>query len=184
MENTERQARDRRRRRDGLGRGVPSGAARRAGGLDRAVCAGARPGKLARGRPDHAAFVRRSRVRPLMPAAFRAWKELEADAGETVYIRTGGVSFSPPRRRLCGPGRRQPRRAGRSPLAVVGPSLERSATRLIRCPETYDVVFEPDAGMLAAARAVALQVELARLHGGEQTRVLEQTSGPADRPRR
>src|SRR5437764_5199554 len=32
----------------------------------------------------------------LMPEAFRAWKELEADAGESVYIRTGGVSFSPP----------------------------------------------------------------------------------------
>src|SRR5437868_13666697 len=32
----------------------------------------------------------------LMPEAFRAWKELEADAGEALYIRTGGVSFSPP----------------------------------------------------------------------------------------
>src|SRR6516164_3818215 len=31
----------------------------------------------------------------LMPAAFRAWKDLEADAGESVYFRTGGVSFSP-----------------------------------------------------------------------------------------
>src|SRR5271165_437897 len=31
----------------------------------------------------------------LMPEAFRAWRELEADAGETLYIRTGGVSFSP-----------------------------------------------------------------------------------------
>ena len=37
------------------------------------------------------------------------------------------------------------------------------------------MVFEPDAGMLAASRAVAVQVELARLHGGEQTRVFEQT---------
>src|SRR5262245_41726627 len=32
----------------------------------------------------------------LMPSAFRAWRELEADAGEALYIRTGGVSFSPP----------------------------------------------------------------------------------------
>src|SRR5580692_4739784 len=31
----------------------------------------------------------------LMRAAFRAWKDFEADAGETVYVRTGGVSFSP-----------------------------------------------------------------------------------------
>src|SRR5436190_15277674 len=32
----------------------------------------------------------------LMPEAFRTWRELEADAGEALYIRTGGVSFSPP----------------------------------------------------------------------------------------
>ena len=31
----------------------------------------------------------------LMPAAFQAWRELEADAGQSVYIRTGGVSISP-----------------------------------------------------------------------------------------
>ena len=42
-------------------------------------------------------------------------------------------------------------------------------------PDDYDVVFEPDAGMLAAARAVALMVLLARQHGGERTQVLEQT---------
>ena len=42
-------------------------------------------------------------------------------------------------------------------------------------PDDYDVVFEPDAGMLRASRAVALQVELARTHGGDKTRVLAQT---------
>ena len=29
----------------------------------------------------------------LMPSAFQAWKELEADAGQPLYIRTGGVSL-------------------------------------------------------------------------------------------
>src|SRR5450755_1767755 len=32
----------------------------------------------------------------LMPQAFDAWRTLEADAGETLYLRTGGVSFGPP----------------------------------------------------------------------------------------
>src|SRR5205814_1580935 len=27
----------------------------------------------------------------LLPKAFRAWRKLEADAGEALYIRTGGV---------------------------------------------------------------------------------------------
>src|SRR5271166_3297162 len=35
-----------------------------------------------------------ARYSRLMPAAFRAWKDLEADAGVSIYIRTGGVSFS------------------------------------------------------------------------------------------
>src|SRR3954466_11815054 len=32
----------------------------------------------------------------LMPAAFRAWRTLEADAGQNLYLRTGGVSLCPP----------------------------------------------------------------------------------------
>src|SRR2546423_5148648 len=32
----------------------------------------------------------------LMPEAFRAWRQVEADAGQNLYLRTGGVSFSPP----------------------------------------------------------------------------------------
>jgi sarcosine oxidase len=108
----------------------------------------------------------------LMPAAFRAWRELEADAGESLYIRTGGVSFSPPHVDYA---------------ARVAANLEelevphwRGSGRawnqrhpVFALPEGYDVVFEPDAGMLRAARAVALQVELARLHGRGQTRVIE-----------
>src|SRR5262249_24895796 len=31
----------------------------------------------------------------LMLDAFRAWRELEADAGQNLYLRTGGVSFCP-----------------------------------------------------------------------------------------
>src|SRR5262245_668973 len=110
----------------------------------------------------------------LMPEAFRAWKDLEADAGETLYIRTGGVTFSPP---------------GGAAVAQVAASLQelgvphwRASGRewgrrhpAFTLPGDYDAVFEPDAGLLAASRAVALHVELARAHGGERTRVLEET---------
>lgn len=110
----------------------------------------------------------------LMPAAFRAWKELEADAGETVYLRSGGVSFSPPSVDYAA-------RVAAN-LFELGIPHWRSSGRawnarypVYSLPGDYDVVFEPDAGMLAAARAVAIQVELARLHGGDQTRVLDHT---------
>jgi sarcosine oxidase len=109
-----------------------------------------------------------------MPEAFRAWTELEADAGESLYIRTGGVSFSPP---------------GVNYVAQVAANLEelgvphgRTSGRswnqrrpVFSLPANYDVVFEPDAGLVAAARAVAIQVELARFHGGTRARVIEQT---------
>src|SRR4051794_39073531 len=32
----------------------------------------------------------------LMPEAFRAWRTLEADAGQNLSLRTGGVSLCPP----------------------------------------------------------------------------------------
>src|SRR5262245_27382086 len=94
----------------------------------------------------------------LMPEAFRAWKELEADAGESVYIRTGGVSFSPP---------------SVAYVAQVAANLEELGVPhwmgsgrtwnqrhpAFGLPPDYDVVFEPDAGLIAAARAVAIQVE-------------------------
>jgi sarcosine oxidase len=110
----------------------------------------------------------------LMPAAFQAWKELEADAAETVYIRTGGVSFSPP---------------GVSYAAQVAQNLQdlgvphwRSSGgawnqrySAFALPADYDVVFEPDAGMLSAARAVVLQLELARFYGGAGVRVFDNT---------
>jgi sarcosine oxidase len=110
----------------------------------------------------------------LMPAAFRAWRELEASSGETVFFRTGGVSFSPP---------------GVDYTARVEANLEelgvphwRSSGKAWNArhpaytlPGDYDVVFEPDAGMLSAARAVAIMVELARQDGGAATAVLEHT---------
>jgi sarcosine oxidase len=109
----------------------------------------------------------------LMPLAFRAWRELEADAGVPLFIRTGGVSFSPPGvsyveqvadnlRALDVPHRR-----------MSGKDWNR-ANPAFGLPDEADVVFEPDAGMLTAAKAVATQVELAR-RLGPATRVLPET---------
>jgi sarcosine oxidase len=115
-----------------------------------------------------------ARYARLMPEAFRTWRELEADAGEALYIRTGGVSFSPP---------------GVDYVAQVAANLEdldvphwRTSGRewnqhhpAFTLPADYDIVFEPDAGLLTASRAVALQVELARRHGAARMRVVDQT---------
>jgi sarcosine oxidase len=108
----------------------------------------------------------------LMPPAFRAWRELEADAGEALYIRTGGVSFSPHSADYAA-------RVAANLKELEVPHWRGSGRAwnqrhlAFALPDNYDVVFEPDAGMLRAARAVALQLEMARQHGGDRTRVIE-----------
>src|SRR5579871_1712997 len=98
-----------------------------------------------------------ARYARLMLDAFRAWRTLEADAGQNLYLRTGGVSFCP---------------AGVDYVAQVAASLAaidvphrrmtgrelRKALPAFELADSADAVFEPDAGMLAAARAVATQV--------------------------
>ena len=108
----------------------------------------------------------------LMRDAFQAWKVLEADAGQNLYLRTGGVS-------LCPAGVDYVEKVAASLAAIALPHRRmtgaelRQALPVFQVADDTDVVFEPDAGMLAAARAVALQVELARRFGGERTRVFE-----------
>lgn len=107
----------------------------------------------------------------LMLDAFRAWRELEADAGQNLYLRTGGVSFCPPRVDYVA-------QVAASLEAIEIPHRRMTGRELRRAFPVFevaadtDVVFEPDAGLIAAARALALQVELARYYGGDQTRVL------------
>jgi sarcosine oxidase len=110
----------------------------------------------------------------LMPAAFRAWRELEADSGETLYVRTGGASFSPS-------GVDYAARVAASLTELGVPHWHGSGRAwnerhpAFNLPDRYDVVFEPDAGMLRAARAVALQVEMAQALGGGRTRVIDES---------
>jgi sarcosine oxidase len=109
----------------------------------------------------------------LMPAAFAAWRGLEADAGETLYIRTGGVSFGP---------------AEVGYVTQVAANLEEfriphrrmsgaewnAGHASFRMPGDWDVVFEPDAGMLKASRALEAMADQAR-QLGPATRILEGT---------
>jgi sarcosine oxidase len=108
----------------------------------------------------------------LMPEAFRCWKALEADAGQCLYVRTGGVTFGPATTGYVA------RVAGNLDVLGVPHRLMTarelgSALPAFRVPEGYEAVFEPDAGLLAASKAVALEVALARRLGGERTEVRE-----------
>ncbi len=107
----------------------------------------------------------------LMPAAFQAWRELEADAGQSVYIRTGGVSLSPAGVDYVARVAANLKSLGVAHRRMTGTDWNR-ANPVFAVPPTHDVVFEPDAGMLTAARAMALELDLARAHGGAKTQIL------------
>lgn len=108
----------------------------------------------------------------LMPEAFREWRQLEADAGATFYLRTGGVSLAPP-------GGDYVARVAASLGAIGCPHRLMSgrdwnaAAPQFRVAEGCEAVFEPDAGVLLAARAMAAEVALARGFGGDRTQILE-----------
>jgi sarcosine oxidase len=109
----------------------------------------------------------------LMPAAFAAWRGLEADAGESLYIRTGGVSFGPSEvgyvARVA-----QNLEAARIPHRRMSGAEWNAIHSQFGLPGDHDVVFEPDAGLLKAARALEVMVELSR-QLGPATTVREQT---------
>jgi sarcosine oxidase len=107
----------------------------------------------------------------LMPRAFRAWRELEAEAATSLYIRTGGVS-------ICPGGFDYVDRVSRN-LAdldiphhrITGIQWNRRQPAFCVAPDD-DIVFEPDAGMILAARALEVQLQLAR-ELSDRTEILE-----------
>lgn len=113
-----------------------------------------------------------ARYARLMPEAFRAWRELEAEAAQTLYVRTGGVSFGPPEVGYVARVAENLEAAGVAHRRMTGRELRRDQPAFV-VPDAYDAVFEPDAGLVAAAKAVATQVEMARRLGGARTTVLE-----------
>jgi sarcosine oxidase len=110
----------------------------------------------------------------LMLDAFRAWRVLEADAGRNLYLRTGGVSFCPPDVDYVAKVAASLEEIGIPHRRMSGAELRR-VQPAFQLADDADAVFEPDAGLIAAARAVAIQVELARQFGGAKTTVLEET---------
>jgi len=112
-----------------------------------------------------------ARYARLMPDAFLAWEGLERDAGEALYARVGGVTFCPVGLEVVDQIDANLAEMGIEHRRMDGRGLRR-AFPAFQVPDETEALFEPDAGMLSAARAVEVQVDLARQIGGEMTRVL------------
>lgn len=110
----------------------------------------------------------------LMPAAFSAWRELEADSGRPLYLRTGGVSFCPPDVDYVGRVAASLAAIGCPHRCMTGREWN-DASPAFGVSNDHDVVFEPDAGMLLAADALTTMLEMARDRGGTGFSALEWT---------
>lgn len=118
---------------------------------------------------DHSRIIRYSYHTPayvqLAFGAYDAWHAVEADAGETLVIRTGGLDLWPP-------GAAIPMADYQASLAEVGVPFEaldeREVVRrwpVFRLDAGTQAIFQPDGGIAAAARGTAAHQRLARAHG-------------------
>ena len=109
----------------------------------------------------------------LMPAAFAAWKALEADAGIPLFIRTGGVSLSPAGVDYVPRVAASLESIGCSHRLMSGRELRVAMPAFAGVPDDSTAVFEPDAGMLLAERALSTMCDLAHTLGGPRTTMIE-----------
>ncbi len=102
----------------------------------------------------------------LMKDTFPLWRALEAELGEQLYFRTGGIDFGP----ADDPTLRATVKAVQSAnLEYELLSADEARIRFpqFQIPEDFTMMFQPDSGFIAASKAVRGHVALARRHGAD-----------------
>lgn len=109
---------------------------------------------------DHKVYVEMAKL------AFPAWRALEDEAGETLYVRTGGIDFAPPGEPLFGEMVEALTACGIDHV-VLNASEARELFPQFQFDDDMDVLYQRDAGILRASRAVQAHVRLARQYGAD-----------------
>jgi sarcosine oxidase len=152
----------------GIGAGAAYWLSRRAGGN----VLGLEQFKIGHGRgasQDHSRIIRLSYHTPgyvrLAQQAYQTWAAVEAEAGEPLILKTGGLDFAPRRAAI-------PLSDYTNSLRAVGVPFEEldAAEMMRRWPPlrlTDDIhgLYQSESGLAMAARANAAHLRLARDHG-------------------
>lgn len=107
---------------------------------------------------EHPAYIE------LMKSAYPAWSNLEAEAGEKLYTRTGGIDFGRPsessfQRTLAS------LRQTEIPFELFTPAEAQERFPQFRFDDDMQVIYQADAGILSASKCVRAHVRLAEQYG-------------------
>ncbi|MCS7070815.1 MAG: FAD-dependent oxidoreductase, partial [Anaerolinea sp.] len=117
---------------------------------------------------DHPIYVR------MAGPAFALWRALEAEAGEALYIRTGGIDFGVPGTEAMFDGMIATLRAEGIDHELLTPDEAHRRFPQFHFDDDMTVLYQTDTGILRASRCVQAHVRLAQAHGAvvlENTRV-------------
>ena len=103
---------------------------------------------------------------PIVQRAYELWSELEQSAGETLFIKTGGLMIGPPEGTLFAGALRSAQTHG-LPYTVLEPDQLHRRYRGFRIPDGSMALHEPRAGLLLPERVVELHLSLAARAGAE-----------------
>lgn len=134
---------------------------------------------------DHSRIIRLSYHTPgyveLAKHAFRAWSEVERDAGEQLILRTGGLDFAPRVSAI-------PLSNYTTSMSTAGVSYESlNADEIMRRWPAFRLsddihgIYQPESGIAMAARGNAAHQRMARAHGATlRDRVVVEAMQPLD----
>lgn len=107
---------------------------------------------------DHPAYIELAR------ATYPLWQALEAESGETLVIRTGGLDFG-----VAGDPTLQATidnaRRFNLPHELLSPDDAMRRFPQFRFSEDMQVLYQPDSGIVTPSRAVRTHLRLAQAHG-------------------
>jgi sarcosine oxidase len=103
---------------------------------------------------------------PLVQRAYDDWLALERRTGRRLLVPTGGLTIGPPDGRLVAGALASARTHGLA-HEILGAAEVTRRHPVVRIPDGAAAVFEPRAGVLLAARAVAALLDVAREDGAE-----------------
>ena len=134
---------------------------------------------------DYSRIIRLSYHTPeytaLTPHTYRAFAEVEAESGQQLVVKTGGLDIAPPRGHDVLRAYADSMRSANVPFEELD-----AAQAMARWPQwRFDgderVLYQADGGLVDARRSIATHVALARRHGAtvrDNTRVLSLSQTP------